>query len=158
MHHPFNYLFIFLKKIGGIATSFASFYPEMVDKLVLLAPTGLMSEKDIPFTGKIARLPFIRNIILHPVIRPIAILGVQHFFKSSRSAPLDEETTKIAAYALHQFTHHPGFLRAFLGTVMDFPFFGLQSRYESIGKDASKQVLVIWGDADKVIIYIYIFI
>ncbi|CAO3612463.1 unnamed protein product [Cunninghamella blakesleeana] len=136
---------------GGIATSFASFYPEMVDKLVLLAPTGLMSEKDIPFTGKLARLPFIRNIILHPIVRPIAILGVQRFFKSSRSTYLDEETKKIAAYALHQFTHHPGFLRAFLGTVMDFPFFGLQSRYESIGEDASKQVLVIWGDADKTV-------
>ncbi|CAO3643746.1 unnamed protein product [Cunninghamella echinulata] len=136
---------------GGIATSFASFYPEMVDKLVLLAPTGLMSEKDIPFTGKIARLPFIRHIMLHPIIRPIAILGVTRFFKSTRKEPFDQETEKIAKAVLHQFQHHPGFVRAFLGTVMDFPFFGLQPRYENIGKNESKQVFVIWGDADKTV-------
>ncbi|KAI8332848.1 Alpha/Beta hydrolase protein [Chlamydoabsidia padenii] len=140
---------------GGIATSFTAFYPEKVNKLVLIAPTGLMDEKDLPWTGKLARHPIMRPILSLPIVRPLALLGVEHFYKSSRKGqPMNEETSAIAHIALYQFEHHPGFLRAFLGTVMDFPFYGLHDRYQAVGRlcaQSSLQVLALWGDADKVV-------
>jgi pimeloyl-ACP methyl ester carboxylesterase len=141
--------------LGGIATSFASFYPEKVNKLVLIAPTGLMDEKDLPWTGKLARHPLIRPILSLPFVRPLALLGIQHFYKSSRKAqPSTQETSTIARIALYQFEHHPGFIRAFLGTVADFPFYSLHDRYQMVGRlcgdGSSLQVLALWGDADKV--------
>lgn len=139
--------------IGGIATSFTAFYPEMVDKLVLIAPAGLMAKDDIPWTGKLARHPLIRHLVALPVVRPLALQAVQHFYNSVRRDLSDPESIKIAAIALYQFKHHPGFLRAFMGTVVDFPFSDLHERYQRVGQlcnTSSLNVLALWGDADKV--------
>ncbi|ORZ24673.1 Alpha/Beta hydrolase protein [Absidia repens] len=139
---------------GGIATSFTAFYPEMVNKLVLIAPAGLMENEDIPWSGKLVQHPLIRHVVTHPFIRPLALLGVKHFYNSARKNIVDPESIKIANIALYQFEHHPGFLRAFIGTVTDFPFSGLHERYRAVGQlcdNSSLQVLVIWGDADKTV-------
>ncbi|KAI8088991.1 Alpha/Beta hydrolase protein [Halteromyces radiatus] len=139
---------------GGIASSFTAFYPEMVNKLVLIAPAGLMEPNDMPWTGKLARHSFMRHIVSLPFVRPLALVAIKNFYKSVRRDPLNEESQKIASIALYQFEHHPGFLRAFLYTVSDFPFYGLHDRYETVGqycRNSSLQVLALWGDADKTV-------
>ena len=39
-------------------------------------------------------------------------------------------------------TEHPGFMRAYLSTIQNFPFTSLHSRFEAAG--AGRDVLVIW--------------
>ncbi|KAG0163906.1 hypothetical protein DFQ28_011069 [Apophysomyces sp. BC1034] len=138
---------------GGIATSFTALYPEKVNKLVLIAPAGLMQSSDLPLMGKLVKLPLISNIILHPFVKPLATLGVTRFASSIRLAEKTDLTERLSKIALHQFTHHPGFYRAFFGTVMDFPLHGLHERYQKVGQEQDRQVLVLWGDKDTTVPY-----
>ncbi|KAL7330314.1 hypothetical protein PS15p_205279 [Mucor circinelloides] len=143
---------------GGIASSFTSFYPEMVNKLVLIAPAGLFKVEDMPPISKFVKLPLVHNFIVNqPYVRPLILAAIQRFAKSARLAQtgLDEDTeatiAKITDIATYQFVHHPGFFRAFLGTVVDFSFTGLANRYEKIGQLKNKPVLMIWGDKDTTV-------
>ena len=129
---------------GGIAASFLCIYPDMVEKLVLIAPAGLLASNDIPLVGQLASLPLVGKLALHPLARPLTTRGVQWFFNSSRKRKLDPQAEKISMIALYQFVHHPGFLRAYMGTVMDFPFAGLHERFKVIGKETNRPVLVLW--------------
>lgn len=142
---------------GGIATSFTAFYPEMVNKLVIIAPAGLMHVKDMPLISKVVKLPYVHNFIINqPYVRPLLLTAIKRFAKSARlvQSGLDEDTeatiSKITEIATYQFLNHPGFFRAFLGTVVDFPFTTLTKRYEQVGKLNDKPVLMIWGDKDTV--------
>ncbi|GAA5810418.1 hypothetical protein MFLAVUS_003839 [Mucor flavus] len=142
---------------GGIATSFTAFYPEMVNKLVLIAPAGLMKRKDMPLISKVLTFPFVHHFIMNqPYIRPLLVNAIERFSKTTRlvQSGLDEDTeatiakiTKIAAY---QFINHDGFFRAFLGTVVKFPFAELRERYKRVGLQ-DRAVLMIWGDRDTTV-------
>lgn len=143
---------------GGIATSFTAFYPEMVQKLVLIAPTGLMELEDMPMSSKLARLPIVSHLLINqPLVKPLVTLGIQRFANSVRLPnPYAEEganevSERIYKIVKHQFINHPGFFKAFLRTVMDFPFTGLKERYDKVGEiKGPGSVLVVWGDQDKV--------
>ncbi|KAG1142180.1 hypothetical protein G6F37_006816 [Rhizopus arrhizus] len=144
---------------GGIATSFTAFYPEMVDKLVLIAPTGFMEPEDMPFISKVVRLPIISHFLINqPLAKPLTIMCVKRFSKSARFANADMEegaaeiAQRIAKIALYQFAHHPGFFKAFLRTVIDFPFTGLKERFQRVGQlKENGSTLVVWGDQDKTV-------
>ncbi|RCH84729.1 hypothetical protein CU097_003451 [Rhizopus azygosporus] len=144
---------------GGIATSFTAFYPEMVRKLVLIAPTGLMQQNDLPLTSKVARLPILSQVLIgQPLVRPLVTMAIRHFAASARHTNANAEegatelTDRISQIAYHQFVHHPGFFRAFLRTVIDFPFTGLKERYERVGQlKGVNSTLLIWGDQDKTV-------
>lgn len=147
---------------GGIATSFTAFYPEMVNKLVLIAPAGLMKREDMPLISKVLTLPFVHHFIMNqPYIRPLLINAIERFSKTTRLAQsgLDEDTeatiAKITKIATYQFINHDGFFRAFLGTVVKFPFTELRERYKRVGLQ-DRAVLMIWGDRDTVkIVFIH---
>ncbi|KAI8367583.1 Alpha/Beta hydrolase protein [Radiomyces spectabilis] len=136
---------------GGIATSFSACYREMVENLVLICPAGLLDKKDLPIAGKLVQLPLVGKIVLDPLVRPVIIKAVEQFFHSARKTQLDDQQQKIAVAALHQFTHHPGFLRAFLGTVIDFPLHSLHERYRTVGHHPELPVLVLWGNQDTTV-------
>lgn len=110
-----------------------------------------MQEKDIPLTGKLVKLPLLSKIALHPWLRPVALRGITQFFKSSRKGDqTTADAVKVQKIAFHQFAHHPGFLRAFFGTLTDYPLHDLHERYKAVGQNKDLPVLVLWGDADKV--------
>ncbi|KAI9248585.1 Alpha/Beta hydrolase protein [Phascolomyces articulosus] len=139
---------------GAIATSFTAFYPEIVDRLVLIAPAGLMqASSDIPIYGKIFRLPVVSKIVLHPYLKPVAMWGITQFYNAARPKALgntkNEDSLRIADAAFSQFQKHSGFFRAFLSTVIDYPLFDLHERYELVGqRDTDRKILVVWGTAD----------
>lgn len=144
---------------GGIATSFTAFYPEMVNRLVLIAPAGLMQTKDLPAMAKVLKVPHLYEFIVNQAyLRPLISTLIQRFANIySHRKPEGEEDDvqntiqKITQITFYQFMHHPGFLRAFLATVLDFPFTELTARYEKIGQQKDRSTLIIWGDQDKVI-------
>ncbi|ORX61960.1 alpha/beta-hydrolase [Hesseltinella vesiculosa] len=134
---------------GGIAASFTATYPEMVGRLALLAPAGLMNEQDLPLTGRLVRFPGVRSLLTHPSFRPLAIQGLSSFMKKARQQTTASD--KYVAIVKHQFTHHPGFIRAFLSTVIDFPFSELHGKFKMIGQNNDIPVLAVWGDKDTTV-------
>lgn len=48
---------------GAIATLYTDIYPLTVDRLVLVAPAGLM--KSLPLLAQIARMPFLGELLMH---------------------------------------------------------------------------------------------
>ncbi|KAI9480693.1 MAG: Alpha/Beta hydrolase protein [Benjaminiella poitrasii] len=141
---------------GAIATSFTAYYPEMVDKLVLIAPAGLMEEAtDMPLISKFIRLSYVYQLIINQAwLRNWLLANVERFAKSTRLAQPDldketqEQSAKIAKIASYQFMYHPGFIRAFAGTVVAYPLTGLSERYKKVGQQ-DKVILLIWGDKDE---------
>lgn len=129
----------------------------MVNKLVLIAPAGAMKKEDMPLISKFVKFPFVYQFVTNqPYIRPLLLTAINRFAKSARleQSGLDEDTNntieKITKIATYQFINHAGFLRAFLGTVVHFPFTELMNRYEKVGHDMNRSILVIWGDKDTV--------
>ncbi|KAI7903769.1 Alpha/Beta hydrolase protein [Cokeromyces recurvatus] len=143
---------------GAIATSFASFYPEMVKRLVLIAPAGIMQDKDMPTLLKLL-MPLASQhfITSQPYIRPLFMSAVKRFAKSTRYAQsgLEKDTEEIISnmtqIAFHQFLYHPGYFKAVLRTVVDFPFTGLRERFKRVGEQKEISVLMIWGDKDTTV-------
>ncbi|KAG2221902.1 hypothetical protein INT45_013238 [Circinella minor] len=139
---------------GAIATSFTAFYPEIVNRLILIAPAGLMqADSDIPLYGRIFRLPIVNKIVIHPYLKPVAMWGITQFYKAARPKALgpnkNPESIRIADAAFSQFHKHSGFFHAFLSTVIDYPLFDLHERYERVGqRDINRKILVIWGTDD----------
>ncbi|KAI8066639.1 Alpha/Beta hydrolase protein [Gongronella butleri] len=138
---------------GGVAASFTSYYPEMVNRLVLVAPAGLMDPSASPPILRIVGKPGVLPILTHPLFRSLALMGVQRFYQQTRQGENQEATAKYAQIALHQFKHHAGFLRSFLCSVADFPFSGLHRHFQAIGNRSEIPVLAIWGDADTTVPY-----
>ena len=142
--------------LGAIATSFTAFYPEIVNKLILIAPAGLMqADSDIPLYGRIFRLPIVNKIVIHPYLKPVAMWGITRFYNAARPKALgpnkNPESIRIADAAFSQFHKHSGFFHAFLSTIIDYPLFDLHERYERVGqRDTNREILVIWGTADVV--------
>jgi hypothetical protein len=128
----------------------------MVNKLVLIAPAGLQTKQDMPLIAKFLSLPFVHEFLMNqPYIRPLLVYSIEQYSKSTRlvKPELDHETEeivqKITKIATYQFVNHPGFFRAFIGTVINYPFTGLTERYRKVGKQ-DKSILIIWGDKDTV--------
>lgn len=142
---------------GAIATSFTTFYPEMVNKIVLISPAGLIDNKtDMPFISKVVKLPYVyQSIIRQPYTRPILVKIVEYFARSIKSGmtDLDDEinaaSNHIAKVVIYQFIHHAGLLRAFVGTVVAFPLSSMEDTYKKAGQTDIPS-LVIWGDHDNV--------
>lgn len=142
---------------GAIATSFTTYYPEMVNKLVLISPAGLINSKtDMPLISKVVKLPYVYQFIVNqPYVRPLLIKVAENFMKSTKleQTGLDDETeaasNHIAKVAIYQFLHHAGLLRAFVGTVVAFPLTDLEEKYKKVGQTDIASLL-IWGDKDKV--------
>ncbi|KAL9543992.1 hypothetical protein MBANPS3_007852 [Mucor bainieri] len=140
---------------GATAMSFANYYPEMVDKTVLIAPAGIMNEKtDLPLISRIIRLPFVYQVIINqPVFRDFMLKNVQKFANSTKSKLTNypqetlDQGKKISTVATYQFAHHPGFIRAFAGTVVAYPLTGLHDKFKKLGQQ-DRDILVVWGDRD----------
>ncbi|KAJ3294859.1 hypothetical protein HK104_003231 [Borealophlyctis nickersoniae] len=130
---------------GGIATSFASIFPERVEKLVLMAPAGLM-----PPSGKdyLKYIPFIPDFIMHTV--GARLLGRSYSGQLTKPNA-SKDMIRAAPIVLTQFRHHPGFLRAFLSTIRHFPITRLHDRYAKMGRALGDRVMVIWGTKDTVV-------
>ncbi|KAI9315889.1 Alpha/Beta hydrolase protein [Dichotomocladium elegans] len=137
---------------GGIATSFSAVYPELVDKLVLIAPVGLMESSPYVRYAKILRIAHLRPLLHSAWFRQAAIVCINRFYQMARSPESKQsaEFEKLATAVFSQFSGHAGFFHAVTSTVMDFPFDGLADRYRLVAKH-DIPVLVIWGDKDKTV-------
>ncbi|KAJ3093537.1 hypothetical protein HDU96_002190 [Phlyctochytrium bullatum] len=132
---------------GAIATAFAARWEKKVDKLVLVAPAGLM--KSLPTGGKIITFPVFGKFIAHLVGRRILIRlsASQHNPDLINTPQLQQSIQVTNLIALE----HPGFMRAYLSTVAVGPVRKLDERYRQVGEKFGDRVFCIWGNADTVV-------
>ncbi|KAJ3087560.1 hypothetical protein HK102_010781 [Quaeritorhiza haematococci] len=138
---------------GAVATRFASVFPEMIEKLVLVAPAGLMDVRrntSIPLPGRILRLPFLGDLMVYTIGRRILLHKVDEELDVKKCG---KGVIPMRDLTIHHTLHHPGFLRAFTSTVKHFPLERMHGSYEIVGKELGGRVLVIWGHDDTTVPY-----
>jgi len=141
---------------GMIATKYAAMCPEMVSRLVLLAPAALKPPRPI----------------LAPDVALLRVWGIGHaaFALIGRAAMLrqlrakqlrddvpdlcetDPELLRDLMDALTwQITRKPGFLWDFYRDLTQMPWGGLQQEAEAIGSRCSFPVDLVWGSEDPTV-------
>ena len=121
---------------GGIAAAFSHAFPQSVSRVILIAPAGLMPSLPVParvIRGKFGRM---FSCICACLLRA----RMSSTFAGSR---WEEE--------IHDDMSRPGFAAAYISTLTHFPFTNLSRAFRSIGRDAGRPVLVIWGEVDSVV-------
>ncbi|KAH0338359.1 alpha/beta-hydrolase, partial [Aureobasidium melanogenum] len=152
---------------GGIAASFTSYFPNLVESLVLIAPAGLMRSERIHWTSK----------LLYGGLLPQRL--VEYLVTASKAA--DEEapshpalmrdssaqisarrpSVSIADVVSWQLTHHAGFVPAFVSSIQHAPISAQNSSWKSIAarqllspnqRLLESKVLLLLGKDDTVVI------
>ncbi|KAI4734433.1 putative alpha/beta hydrolase [Aureobasidium sp. EXF-12298] len=152
---------------GGIAASFTSHFPNLVESLILIAPAGLMRSERIHWTSKLlygGLLP--RRLVEYLVWRrlggndsaPTSSQNVNDNDKVTATKAVDEEapshpalmrdssaqisarrpSVSIADVVSWQLTHHAGFVPAFVSSIQHAPVSAQHSSWKSI---AARQLL-----------------
>ncbi|KAJ5701717.1 hypothetical protein N7488_009265 [Penicillium malachiteum] len=131
---------------GGIATAFASYFPELLSSLVLLAPAGMLRDSQITFS---ANLLYSQNIIperivrylVHKRLRAGPLVSPKPKAKNEKlnvsDALIEEVPTEVGADAqvlsreyphldvpssiVWQVDNHMGFVHAFMSSMRNGP-------------------------------------
>ncbi|KAL1915919.1 uncharacterized protein VTP21DRAFT_6307 [Calcarisporiella thermophila] len=178
-----NQLFMLLHKIGwthnvnivglsmggGIAASFAQHFPDMVDRIALLAPAGLMADSEVPLLGKLVKSSLVNStlLILNGIsavknyiedailsrVRKELTPGFLAVGEGEDMAQVSELMRLLSEIMLYQLRYHTGYLRSFFSSVCHFPLVGLEDAYAALGKIPRVPVLAIWGDKDQTVPY-----
>ncbi|KAI9594042.1 Alpha/Beta hydrolase protein [Syncephalis fuscata] len=144
---------------GAIATAFTQSYPNLVERLVLIAPGGLIGAK---FDGintdstssknatKQNNVPAIARIAKHPLLLSVLMGAMSMKWLNKKAAPSPDDTSSIINY---QMVHCPATVRAIALSLRDFPFFSQNAAYQALGRLTNIPVLVFWGTKDTIVPY-----
>ena len=167
---------------GGIAMSFSSYFPYLIDSIILLAPVGILRYLPREYENPCFRHP---QLVPYRYLRRLVgnLLGVSPsptILDSSRSdgegqtGPEVSQTTKsidkgvidIPAIVQWQFDHHRGFVHSFIDTIKYGPLMHQHSDWKGIcnlikGDTAhtsfrsnlfNGKILVVFGDTDSIVV------
>ncbi|KAL9713172.1 hypothetical protein Ac2012v2_004413 [Leucoagaricus gongylophorus] len=130
---------------GGVAAAFTAHFPHLVDdKIVLIASTGLIENRDISRTVKFMSFPLVQTLTSSMPFRSY----IQHLTNSSVK-PGDEIDPIIEIVRL-QSAHLPGYNAAISSSLRDGPIRGPALMFSSSGFDG-KKVLLIHGTKDTTV-------
>lgn len=127
---------------GGIAMSFTSYFPDLIDDLVLLAPAGLIRHSRSTFavslvtsgflTGTIAQRGAERNLKFNPNVSTAPVAGKA----GPRAFGHDIDAQKIIAW---QIDNHEGFLPAFVSSSRFAPLRDQHERWTVVARRLNEQ-------------------
>ena len=127
---------------GLVASIFADRHPELVDKLVLIDPAGIMNPPAYPTSAMI--MPLIGDVIMHLSGDRILPAGMADDLLHPEAFP------EYVANYLPQMKI-AGFKRALLSTLRSGMLYNQRPMYERLGQRAQLPILLLWGIADCVI-------
>ncbi|KAI9715210.1 MAG: hypothetical protein M1828_001036, partial [Chrysothrix sp. TS-e1954] len=146
---------------GGLAMDFTYWFPQLVEDIALIAPSGLLREKHVSLWSRLVyRSGLIRGEMRKRLIRQRLRItqtktmedGTDDFRSSSKpnSTAVDYEmpqqqpplstpspaapSTQIARAVNYQVDHSHGFIDAFISTLLYAPIYTQQNRWRSIGE------------------------
>ncbi|KAI8924126.1 Alpha/Beta hydrolase protein [Entophlyctis helioformis] len=134
---------------GAITANFVATYPEMVDRIVFVAPTGLM--KRLPRAAVITKIPILGPLFFHTFGRSTLarMSSSTHLIKPSEN----KDIAHLVDLTVFQIKNHPGYLRAFFSTSVDFKFGGNDDVFAKIEETHKGKTIAIWGAKDTVVPY-----
>jgi len=140
---------------GGIAAAFASYFPAMVEDLVLLAPAGLIRPESAPFTTRLIYSGiFPQSIMEYLVARRLkSTPNLRTTPSASDQDPVNAETAGVqkaapeafgrvvdaAGIVNWQMDKHAGFIGAFVSSFRKGPIRGQHEQWRLIGKRLDAQ-------------------
>ncbi|KAF2717126.1 alpha/beta-hydrolase [Polychaeton citri CBS 116435] len=148
---------------GGIAAAFTSYFPDLVESLVLITPSGLMRPHHISWTSRLIYSGFLPQKMVELMVSSRLgggdRTGKERLPKSSRKAtqpgeaalsevpghpaltkdseaPIlqDRPNISIARAVGWQIDNHPGFLRAFISSIQHAPIANEHDKWRRIGQ------------------------
>ena len=130
---------------GAIAVGVADRHPDLVRRLVLIDPAGLL--RSVPWALRLLRIPLVGELA-------VALLG-KRILVSSLEADIHEpgETAQLLERYREPYLaqiRRRGFFRALLSTVRHGPLAGLDASYARVGRQG-RRVLLLWGREDKTV-------
>lgn len=120
---------------GPIASHFAHYYPQRVDRLILLCPAGGTPHSDLRPAVKLIRSHLLPNSLLRRLLRFVPLLP----------------TPPKGSLAWWQAEYHPGYKFSFASSLQDGPIFNAQEVHRAVVRDFGSRLRVIWGDKDDVV-------
>ncbi|OBT92133.1 hypothetical protein VE01_10089 [Pseudogymnoascus verrucosus] len=159
---------------GGIASGFASYFPHLVSKLILLAPAGLirpqhMSSRSTVLycTGLIPESWLVwlceRRLLAGPMYAkenkaPASVLDAELPGQEGVPNPdftplsLTRPYLTVPEAVQWQLRHHPGFVPAFLSCIRYAPITGQQEIWERLRRGRTDEVLLVVGTEDPIVL------
>ena len=153
---------------GSIATSFAYRYPQLVRKVILVAPAGL----PVPMTlsARISTTPFLGDWLTYFLGPMMLKKHVKKGYFDQTDPFLAEQIANITTGVDAQVRVHPGFVPSLLSTTRHYPLNNLVEQITLMGHylgspiysknyerflskragDFYSRILVIWGNKDIV--------
>lgn len=120
---------------GPIAANFAHYYPDRVDRVVLLCPAGGTPNADLRPAVKLIRSHIVPNWLLRRLIRFIPLLP----------------TPPKGSLPWWQERNHPGYKFSFTSSLQDGPIFNNRELHQAVAQRFGNKYRVIWGDKDDVV-------
>jgi len=149
---------------GGISADFTSYFPELVDSLILIAPAGLIRPYHISRSSRIMYSQgVVPEAVLHRLIRgrlkrPLrpskqpqpdggekmdatAAVQAEANIESNPQVPLSQSHPDITVEkaVAHQVDHHGGFVHAFMSSIRYGPIQDRHPSWRLIGQRLSQQ-------------------
>ncbi|EXJ96097.1 hypothetical protein A1O1_01223 [Capronia coronata CBS 617.96] len=149
---------------GGISAAFTSYFPDLVDSLVLVAPAGLIRPAHISRTSRIIYSegiipePILQRLIRRRLRQPLATpanagdskgqkgdateaVHAEVNLESNSQAALSKirPHVTVEAAVLDQLTVHPGFVPAYVSSMRYGPVRSQHDRWRIIGDRLSRQ-------------------
>jgi pimeloyl-ACP methyl ester carboxylesterase len=126
---------------GAISISFTNAYPELVSKLILVAPTGF------PFPGlslvKILKIPLLNKLIFYNIWHKLMTKRIKSVLKIKDTSSDEFKKSTIQM-------EYKGFLKALLLNLTQMNIHHLEEIYSEVGKLKIDKML-IWGKNDNTI-------
>lgn len=133
---------------GGIVATFASYYSEALDKVVMIAPSGLLQEADLPAARRFVKTTHV----------PLAVVAALQGFVRPRAHETKEKVggdrRDLARVIDFQERNHKGFLRSYLSSYRNAVIFGRWDVFDRLATTQLHQqgrTRAIWGSNDDIV-------
>ncbi|PWZ02540.1 alpha/beta-hydrolase [Testicularia cyperi] len=120
---------------GGIVSQFAYYFPDRIDRLLLLCPAGGTPNSQLGLVRKIIRSNIVPNWLVRQLLPYVPLLP----------------TPPKGSLGWWQKTHHPGYTYSFTSSLQDGPIFDSHHVHRHVVASFGNRVRAIWGDKDDVV-------
>ena len=143
---------------GGIAADYASWFPEAVESLILIAPAGLLRNDRVAWWSKMVYGGFLPTTLVEKMVKKRLLGGTPQqqpekttvgMVKSAEAeAPANEQGAgpftgrppfSVGTSVAWQANAHPGFVASFISSIQNSPISAQQHRWRVIASRLNEQ-------------------
>jgi pimeloyl-ACP methyl ester carboxylesterase len=145
---------------GGIAADYASWFPEAVESLILIAPAGLLRRNRVAWWSKMVYGGFLPTSLVEKMVKKRLLgdstqqqpektsVGIVQSAEAEAPAKSNEQNSglfsgrppfSVATSVAWQADAHPGFVSSFISSIQNSPISAQQHRWQIIASRLDEQ-------------------